>query len=168
MSCGAGHRCSSDPTLLWLWHRPAAVAPTGPLVWEPTCATSTAPKSKKKEKKRCSVLLAIRKKDTITRYHYTYIGMAKIKLSDNTKYQMLLRRHRNWTRHLLPEEWESHLEDYGRSYKTEHAITYNPEIMLLDIYPPKMKTSCPQKNQKLSHKYSQHLYLFIYCFFAIS
>ena len=26
-SCGIGHRCGSDPILLWLWHRPAAAAP---------------------------------------------------------------------------------------------------------------------------------------------
>jgi len=28
MSCGVGHGCGSDPTLLWQWHRPAAVAPS--------------------------------------------------------------------------------------------------------------------------------------------
>jgi len=26
MICGVGGRCSSDPALLWLWHRPAAAA----------------------------------------------------------------------------------------------------------------------------------------------
>ena len=26
VSCGVGRRCSSDPTLLWLWCRPAAAA----------------------------------------------------------------------------------------------------------------------------------------------
>ena len=24
VNCGVGHRCRSDPVLLWLWHRPAA------------------------------------------------------------------------------------------------------------------------------------------------
>ena len=28
MNCGRGHRCSSDPTLLWLWRRLAAAAVT--------------------------------------------------------------------------------------------------------------------------------------------
>ena len=28
--CSVGCRCSSDPALLWLWHRPAATAPMGP------------------------------------------------------------------------------------------------------------------------------------------
>ena len=46
MSCGVGHRCSSDLMLLWLWHRPAAVAPIGPLAWEPPCVMDTALKSK--------------------------------------------------------------------------------------------------------------------------
>ena len=32
MSCGVGHRCSLDPTLLWLWL--AAAAPVRPLAWE--------------------------------------------------------------------------------------------------------------------------------------
>ena len=34
MSCGVGHRCGSDPPLLWLWRRLAATAPIGPLAWE--------------------------------------------------------------------------------------------------------------------------------------
>ena len=40
-----------DLLLLWLWCRPAAVAPTGPLAWEPTYAGGAALKSKKKKKK---------------------------------------------------------------------------------------------------------------------
>ena len=35
MSCGVGCRPGSDLMLLWLWGRPASVAPTGPLAWEP-------------------------------------------------------------------------------------------------------------------------------------
>ena len=50
MSYGSGHRCSSDPTILWPWHRAAATAPIWPLAWEPPYATS-APK-KTKDKKR--------------------------------------------------------------------------------------------------------------------
>ena len=36
MSCGVGQRCSLDLDLLllWLWHRPAAVALIRPLAWE--------------------------------------------------------------------------------------------------------------------------------------
>ena len=42
MSCGVGWRCASDPVWLWLWHRPVATAPIGPLPWEPLYATCAA------------------------------------------------------------------------------------------------------------------------------
>ena len=48
MSYGAGHRHSSDLALMWLWSRPVAAAPIGPLVWEPPYATAVALKKKKK------------------------------------------------------------------------------------------------------------------------
>ena len=38
LSCGMGHRWSSDPAVLWLWHRPVATAPIRPLAWEPPYA----------------------------------------------------------------------------------------------------------------------------------
>ena len=34
MSYGVGHRYSSEPVLLWLWHRTAATAPIQPIAWE--------------------------------------------------------------------------------------------------------------------------------------
>ena len=47
MDYGIGHRCSSDPVLLWLWLRLAAMAPIWPLDWElPYAATL---KKKKKD-----------------------------------------------------------------------------------------------------------------------
>ena len=52
MSCGVGLRCVSDPALLWLWRRPAATAPIGPLAWEPPCATGAALEKAKREKKK--------------------------------------------------------------------------------------------------------------------
>ena len=33
---------SYDPSLLWLWGRPAAVAPVGPLAWETPYAVGIA------------------------------------------------------------------------------------------------------------------------------
>ena len=48
MSCGVGHRRTSDPTLLWLCLCPAAVAGTGPLAWELLYATGAALKRQKK------------------------------------------------------------------------------------------------------------------------
>ena len=41
-----------DPTLLWLWYRPAAVALIRPLAWEPPCAMGEALKSKNKNKQK--------------------------------------------------------------------------------------------------------------------
>ena len=52
MNRGVDHRRGSDPTLLWLWHRPAAAALIWPLAWELPYAMGTALKRKKK-KKRC-------------------------------------------------------------------------------------------------------------------
>ena len=56
MSCGVGHKHVSDLALMWLWYRPAAVAPIVPLAWEPPYAAGAALKSqktKKKERERC-------------------------------------------------------------------------------------------------------------------
>ena len=50
MSCGVGHRQGSDPTLLWLWCRPAAIAPIQPLAWKLPYATGTAEKKNEKNK----------------------------------------------------------------------------------------------------------------------
>ena len=46
MSCGIGHRRGSDPTLLWLWHRPAAIAVIQLLAWELPYAADAALQSK--------------------------------------------------------------------------------------------------------------------------
>ena len=51
MSCGVGHRGSSDPALLWLWFRPAAPTPIQPLAWKLPYAAGAALKSKKKKRK---------------------------------------------------------------------------------------------------------------------
>ena len=37
---------------LWLWHRPAAAAPMGPLAWEPPYASGAALKRKRKERRK--------------------------------------------------------------------------------------------------------------------
>ena len=45
MSCGVGHRCGLDPTLLWLWCRPALIRS---LAWELPYASGVALKGQKK------------------------------------------------------------------------------------------------------------------------
>ena len=47
---GVDHRCGSDPTLLWLWCRPAATAQIRPLAWELPYAVSAALKRQKEKK----------------------------------------------------------------------------------------------------------------------
>ena len=42
MSCGVGCRCNSNPELLCLWHRSAAIVLIQPLAWEPPYATGVA------------------------------------------------------------------------------------------------------------------------------
>ena len=56
MSCGVGCRLGSDPTLLWLWRRPEAIALIRPLAWKPPYATGVALKRQKKKKKSWQIL----------------------------------------------------------------------------------------------------------------
>jgi len=52
MSCGVGHRCGSDPALLSLWCRPAAIALIRPLAWECSYAMGGAQEMTKSQKKK--------------------------------------------------------------------------------------------------------------------
>ena len=52
MSCGVGHKRSSDLALLWQWCRPAATALIRPPAWEPPYAVTVALKKEKKEKEK--------------------------------------------------------------------------------------------------------------------
>ena len=48
-------RWVEDPALLWLWHRPAAIAPTGPLAWEPPHAVGAALEKARRQTKNLTV-----------------------------------------------------------------------------------------------------------------
>ena len=52
VSYGVDCTHGSDPALLWLWRRPAAVALIRPLAWETSYAMGVAIKKKEKERKR--------------------------------------------------------------------------------------------------------------------
>ena len=52
MICDVGCRRDSDSVWLWLWCRPAAVAPTGPLAEKLPFATGVALQRKKKKEKK--------------------------------------------------------------------------------------------------------------------
>ena len=59
ISYGVGQRHGSDPALLWLWRRPAAVALICTLAWEPPYDVGSALKSKEinkyiKKKNHCN------------------------------------------------------------------------------------------------------------------
>ena len=49
MSCGVGRRQGSDPALLWLWRKPAAVALIRLPAWEASYAAGCGPKKQKKK-----------------------------------------------------------------------------------------------------------------------
>ena len=49
VTCGVGHRCSSNPAFLWLWYGPVSIALIRPLAWEKT--------KKKKEKESSMIFL---------------------------------------------------------------------------------------------------------------
>ena len=51
MSCGVGRRCGLDLALLWLRHKPAAIAPTRPLAWELPYAGGGPKRTKDKKTK---------------------------------------------------------------------------------------------------------------------
>ena len=57
MSCGVGRRRGSDPELLWLWRRPVATAPIGPLAWESPHATGAAQEKAKRQKNKIKLNL---------------------------------------------------------------------------------------------------------------
>ena len=67
-----GHRHGWDPALLWLWCRPATVAPILPLAWECPCAVSAALKSQKKKTEE-------RKKRKV---RGLWVSLAKVKVRD--------------------------------------------------------------------------------------
>ena len=50
MRCGVDCRYGSDLVLVWLWGRPATVAPTRRLAWEPPYASGAALERQKKTK----------------------------------------------------------------------------------------------------------------------
>ena len=66
VSCGVGFRHSLDLALLWLWCRSAAVAPIGPLAWEPPYAAGEAlKKGRKKKRMYCHIDIGMDKENVV-------------------------------------------------------------------------------------------------------
>ena len=82
MSCGVGCRLGLDPTLLWLWRRPAATTLIQPLVWELPYASSVALKIQKK-------------KNYIWIFH---CGAAEMNLTRNNEIAGLIPGHAQWVK----------------------------------------------------------------------
>ena len=57
VSCGVGRRRGWDLALLWLWPRPAAAAPIGPLAWESPYAVGVALEKTKQTNKKIHIYL---------------------------------------------------------------------------------------------------------------
>ena len=70
VSYGVGRRRGSDPVLLWLWCRPAAVALIGPLAWELPHVVGVALKSPKKRGGENMSSLAFLSKSTLNAFFF--------------------------------------------------------------------------------------------------
>ena len=69
MNCGVGHRCCSDPELLWLRCRPVGTALIRPLAWELPYAEVVALKKKKKKIKIQRVAIVAYQVKNLTSIH---------------------------------------------------------------------------------------------------
>ena len=98
MSCGVGCRGGLDPALLWLWSRPAATAPTGPLAWEPLYVMEGALEKVERQKKK-----------------------------KNWRYLILVRMLSAWNSHpllvVMPNPAATLENGFKISYEIEHKIT---------------------------------------------
>ena len=65
---------AKDLAMLWLWCRPAAVAPIRPLAWEPPYAAGTALGKKKKKKTSCWMYTILSKWFQLCKNSDTFIG----------------------------------------------------------------------------------------------
>ena len=81
MSCGVGHRRSSDAVLLWLWPRPAATALIRPLAWEPPYAVGAAIIRQKDKKK--------------TKLKDLWLKMWPLYIGTNSVLEIVLRKRKN-------------------------------------------------------------------------
>ena len=103
MSCGVGRRHGSDPGLLWLWYRSAAVAPIGPLAWELPYASGVALKSKKQTQKiKICLKYAIIWHTMV--YNTRMSPFSKVVLKDSTYYIVQIKSSTPWRNypHLIP------------------------------------------------------------------
>ena len=78
-SCSIGCRCGSDPALLWLWHRPAAIALIRPIAWELPYAASVPPappKTPKQTKGTLKVSIILQREEKVFLKNFSSIFTA--------------------------------------------------------------------------------------------
>ena len=98
VSCSIGHKCGSDPSLLWQWYMLAAGAPIWLLAWELPYASGVALKNQKKKKKEAvhiyNGILLSHKKENWMLFAVTCLKLKILMLSDinqkeKDKYHMI-------------------------------------------------------------------------------
>ena len=60
--------------MLWLWRRPGATAPIGPLAWEPPYATGSALEKAKRQKDKKAKKKKKRKLRKVNQFAKSHIG----------------------------------------------------------------------------------------------
>ena len=74
MSCGVGGRRSLDLAWLWLWCRPVATAPLGPLAWDPPYAAGVAlEKAKGPKNKQTKIIVFVLTFRTLVHFELIFV-----------------------------------------------------------------------------------------------
>ena len=130
MRCSVGHRHGSDLALLWLWHRPGAIAPIRPLAWEPPYALGATLKRHFPHQKCNSKLLGgttshLLEWPSLTNQQITNAGGGV----EERRPSYTVGGNVNWYNHCGKQ--------YGVLRKLNIELPHDPAIPLLGIYPDK-------------------------------
>ena len=136
-----GHRWGSDPVLLWLWYRPAAVASIWPLAWELSYATGVAQKGKKKKKKNQNQ----NQNQTIMRYHFTPTSMAKLRRQTLTNIEDAEKLEPSCIAGGIAK-LKNLTSSLAISHNVEHRATIWPSSSISRFVCKRIETVCSHKN----------------------
>ena len=112
MSCDIGHRHGSDPTLLCLWHQPAAAAPIQPSLGTSICHRCSPKKQKNKNKIKYLVINLHKEAEDQYFENYTML-MKEIKDKRIERYTKLL-------------DWKNQYGKNDYTTQTNLQIQHNP------------------------------------------
>ena len=85
MSCGVGQRHRLDAALLWLWCRPAAVAPIHPVAWERPYAAGAALKRQKQRNKQMQHGMPVRYRSRLVVLHFLSARRQHTRVSEDSR-----------------------------------------------------------------------------------